>query len=74
MSAKDIPMVPDRKASLPVVYGDTPSFLGCSVVFQVVSWHRELLGTPLQDTVVICRNTTLIFSIICPSLMRGMWS
>jgi len=29
---KDIPMVPNRKASMPVVYGDTPSFLGVDVV------------------------------------------
>ncbi len=34
MNAKDIPMVPGRKASLPIVYGDTPSFLGCPVVAQ----------------------------------------
>jgi guanidinopropionase len=32
MNAKDIPMVPNRKASLPRVYGDTPSFLGTPVV------------------------------------------
>ena len=29
---KDIPMVPNRKASMPVVYGDTPSFLGVDVL------------------------------------------
>ena len=32
MKNKDIPMVPNRKASLPVVYGDTPSFLGVDVL------------------------------------------
>src|SRR3990172_12728126 len=32
MSSKDIPMVPDRKASLPKVYGDTPTFLGTPVL------------------------------------------
>lgn len=29
---KDIPMVSGRKASMPVVYGDTPSFLGVDVL------------------------------------------
>lgn len=29
---KDIPMVPDRKHSMPRVYGDTPSFLGVPVL------------------------------------------
>ncbi|QXE89464.1 agmatinase family protein [Geomonas subterranea] len=32
MNSKEIPMVPNRKASLPRVYGDTPSFLGVPVV------------------------------------------
>jgi len=32
MSIKEIPMVPGRKLSMPVVYGDTPSFLGCEVL------------------------------------------
>lgn len=32
MNSKDIPMVPNRKASLPRVYGDTPSFLGVPVL------------------------------------------
>ena len=32
MNKKKIPMVPGRKPSLPVVYGDTPSFLGCEVL------------------------------------------
>ena len=31
MNRKDIPMVPNRKNSLPRVYGDTPSFLGVPV-------------------------------------------
>lgn len=32
MSKKDIPMIPHRKYSMPIVYGDTPSFLGCPVL------------------------------------------
>jgi guanidinopropionase len=32
MNKKEIPMVPNRKTSLPKVYGDTPSFLGAEVV------------------------------------------
>ncbi|GFO62924.1 agmatinase family protein [Geomonas paludis] len=32
MNSKEIPMVPNRKASLPKVYGDTPSFLGVPVL------------------------------------------
>ncbi|GFE58370.1 agmatinase family protein [Geobacter sp. AOG1] len=32
MHSKEIPMVPNRKASMPVVYGDTPSFLGVDVL------------------------------------------
>lgn len=32
MINKEIPLVPGRKVSLPTVYGDTPSFLGCDVL------------------------------------------
>jgi agmatinase len=32
MNSKDIPIVPNRKSSLPKVYGDTPSFLGTTVL------------------------------------------
>jgi len=32
MNSKEIPMVLNRKSSLPKVYGDTPSFLGCPVL------------------------------------------
>jgi len=31
MAKKETPLVPGRKASFPIVYGDTPSFLGCEV-------------------------------------------
>ena len=51
MNNKDIPMIPNRKASLPRVYGDTPSFLGvpvfeaktlvpgCDVIVAGVPWE-----------------------------------
>lgn len=51
MNRKEIPMVPNRKASLPRVYGDTPSFLGvpvldarnlsagCDVIIAGVPWE-----------------------------------
>jgi agmatinase len=32
MNIKEIPMIPGRKSSLPIIYGDTPSFLGCTVL------------------------------------------
>ena len=32
MNKKKIPMVPGRKSSMPVIYGDTPSFLGCKIL------------------------------------------
>ena len=32
MDSNKIPMVPNRKKSLPTIYGDTPSFLGCEVI------------------------------------------
>jgi len=51
---KEIPMVPARKSSLPIVYGDTPSFLGCTVVnskpleqgFDVI-----VVGVPWEGTI-----------------------
>ena len=32
MNKKEIPIIPGRKSALPIVYGDTPSFLGCTVI------------------------------------------
>ncbi len=32
MNSNDLPMVPNRKSSLPKIYGDTPSFLGSQVL------------------------------------------
>lgn len=54
MKEKEIPMVPGRKLSLPLVYGDTPSFLGCEALnskrieegFDVI-----FVGVPWEGTI-----------------------
>jgi guanidinopropionase len=49
-----IPMVPNRKASLPCVYGDTPSFLGVPVINQDALDNKEdviVAGVPWEGTV-----------------------
>lgn len=54
MNPRDIPMVPGRKASLPRVYGDTPSFLG-TVVLSPESMEKGydviFAGVPWEGTV-----------------------
>ncbi|MBU5614221.1 agmatinase family protein [Geomonas azotofigens] len=54
MNSKEIPMVPNRKASLPRVYGDTPSFLGVPVVdARNLPSGRDVIvaGVPWEGTV-----------------------
>lgn len=54
MTPKDIPMVADRKASLPKVYGDTPSFLGTTVLDSkalVNGYDVIVAGVPWEGTV-----------------------
>ena len=54
MNSKDIPMVPNRKASLPKVYGDTPSFLGTPVLhhnFLENGYDVIFAGVPWEGTV-----------------------
>lgn len=54
MNNKEIPMIPHRKRSMPVVYGDTPSFLGCPVPNSnpVKSGFDVLfLGVPWEGTI-----------------------
>lgn len=54
MNSQDIPMVPNRKASLPILYGDTPTFLGTTLMnpksmengFDVL-----IVGVPWEGTV-----------------------
>jgi guanidinopropionase len=50
----NIPMVPNRKASLPKVYGDTPSFLGIPVLNQTTlrkGYDVIVAGVPWEGTV-----------------------
>jgi guanidinopropionase len=54
MNNKDIPMIPNRKASLPRVYGDTPSFLGVPVVTAetlAMGCDVVVAGVPWEGTV-----------------------
>ena len=54
MNNKDIPMIPNRKASLPRVYGDTPSFLGVPVLRQeTLTGGCDIIvaGVPWEGTV-----------------------
>ena len=54
MRRKDVPMVPNRKATLPIIYGDTPSFLGVPVL-DISSLHKGLdvvfMGVPWEGTI-----------------------
>lgn len=54
MNSQDIPMIPNRKASLPRVYGDTPSFLGVPVLTPDTlngSCDIVVAGVPWEGTV-----------------------
>jgi agmatinase len=54
MKDKQIPMVSGRKASLPRIYGDTPSFLGCPVIDQrevPSGFDVVVAGVPWEGTV-----------------------
>ncbi len=54
MRSNEIPMVPNRKAVLPRVYGDTPSFLGCPVLnSKDISKGYDFIfaGVPWEGTV-----------------------
>lgn len=54
MNSNEIPMVPNRKASLPVVYGDTPSFLGVNVLDPLSlakGYDVIIAGVPWEGTI-----------------------
>ncbi len=54
MRANEIPMVAGRKASLPRVYGDTPSFLGSTILnsnFLEKGYDIIFAGVPWEGTV-----------------------
>lgn len=47
-------MVPGRKNSMPVVYGDTPSFLGCDVIHseeEISPYDIIISGVPWEGTI-----------------------
>jgi agmatinase len=51
---KNIPMVPGRKSSLPLVYGNTPSFLGVEVLSQNLlkkGYDAIITGVPWEGTI-----------------------
>ncbi|HUN55347.1 MAG TPA: agmatinase family protein [Smithella sp.] len=54
MDKKYLPMVPNRKASLPCIYGDTPSFLGVPVM-DIGSLKKGInvvfMGVPWEGTI-----------------------
>jgi len=54
MEPKDIPMVPNRKSSLPLLYGDTPSFLGSTIVNSKKNMKDldvVIMGVPWEGTI-----------------------
>jgi agmatinase len=54
MGKNNEPMTPGRKISLPVIYGDTPSFLGCPVIRsrdEVKGYDVAVMGVPWEGTI-----------------------
>lgn len=54
MGKNNEPMTPGRKISLPVIYGDTPSFLGCPVIKsrdEVKGYDVAVMGVPWEGTI-----------------------
>lgn len=54
MNRKENPMLPNRKSSLPIIYGDTPSFLGVNILKQNImekTYDVILTGVPWEGTV-----------------------
>ncbi len=54
MEASNIPMVAGRKSSLPKIYGDTPSFLGCPIIrskTDVRKFDVAVFGVPWEGTI-----------------------
>lgn len=50
----DTPMVANRKLSLPLLYGDTPSFLGCDIIRseeEVKGFDVAVMGVPWEGTI-----------------------
>lgn len=54
MEISNIPMVAGRKSSLPKIYGDTPSFLGCPIIKSkndIGNFDIAILGVPWEGTI-----------------------
>jgi len=54
MKSKDIPMVAERKKSLPCIYGDTPSFLGSPIIKSkrdIKNSDVVIMGVPWEGTI-----------------------
>jgi guanidinopropionase len=53
MEQKDIPMVAGRKSSLPKIYGDTPSFIGCPIITKesMKDVDVAIFGVPWEGTI-----------------------
>ena len=54
MEQNEIPMVAGRKPSLPRIYGDTPSFLGCPIIHStsdVKKYDVAVMGVPWEGTI-----------------------
>ncbi|MFX0195078.1 MAG: agmatinase family protein [Candidatus Hodarchaeota archaeon] len=50
----NIPMVANRKSSLPLIYGDTPSFLGCDIIRskeEAQGFDVAVIGVPWEGTI-----------------------
>jgi agmatinase len=51
---RNIPMVANRKSSLPLIYGDTPSFLGCDIIRskeEFKDFDVAVVGVPWEGTI-----------------------
>ena len=54
MGVNNVPMVAGRKSSLPRIYGDTPSFLGCPIIKSkkdIKKFDVAVVGVPWEGTV-----------------------
>jgi len=54
MELSRIPMVAGRKASLPLIYGDTPAFLGSQVIHstgEIPEYDVVVMGVPWEGTI-----------------------
>ena len=70
MLSNDIPMVADRKKSMPTVFGDTPSFLGVPVLPQTaipLGYDAIVAGVPWEGTITWGSYSGCELAPACPS-------